>query len=129
MGGLAAGWTDLVIVRAIIAAALARGMGPAPEETGRLREDGAGKEGRRVEVRRVHSSPFVLSVSIPFARTSAAGRSIRWPSNAISCPARHGSSCTGPRDPVRAGRTAGSPQGSAPPWPVGREWPPGPTRL
>src|ERR1035441_8502547 len=89
MGRLAAGRTDLVIVRALFAAALARGMGPAPEETGRLWGDGAGKEGRRVEVRRVHSNPFVLSVSIPFARTSAAGRSIRWPSSAILCLAKH----------------------------------------
>src|ERR1035438_3990922 len=89
MGRVAAGRTKLVIVRALLAAALARGTLPAREEAARLREDGAAKEGRRFEVRHVHIGPFVLGVSIRFARNSAAARSIRWPLGATSCPVRH----------------------------------------
>src|ERR1035437_3133768 len=53
MGRLAAGWTILVIVRALFAAAFVRGMMPAREEARRLREDRAAKEGRRFEVRQI----------------------------------------------------------------------------
>src|ERR1039458_306718 len=89
MGRPAAGRAELVIVRALFAAALARRMLPAREEARRLWEDGTAKEGRRFEVRHVHIGPFVLGVSIRFARTSAAARSSRWPSGATSCPVRH----------------------------------------
>src|ERR1035437_1067111 len=89
MSRRAAGRTKLVIVRALFAATLARRMLPAREEAARLREDGAAKEGRRFEVRHVHIGPFVLGVSIRFARTSAAARSSRWPLGATSCPVRH----------------------------------------
>jgi len=43
VGRLAAGRTGFVIVRALFAAALVRGMVPAREAASRLRDDGAGK--------------------------------------------------------------------------------------
>jgi len=43
VGRLAAGRTEFVIVRALFAAALVRGMVPARETASRLRDDGAGK--------------------------------------------------------------------------------------